>query len=273
MHPSLKRFIENGERELEGLEEPERSIKAAKLHNDLLRRFKPEMFEGDEEFDGNLIEDEPITAKDVEENIIQGHYDSEENKNASDFAEEGCYSYDDSEREPRLPKLQHNPRIEHASASQLKTYNKQLPGERMRSVEYGAGLEFVNDPTPITQRDCDDDESNFLDGLHDVTSCQRKLTAFSAASDAPEGDSRVDHYNDKHAEYKPTRPYHDRVAGVMGRNAENAHTRMLKRTIGWGNSLPNCEHCGEGFDGRKGQKYCSTNCRKRAHESAKIVSR
>jgi len=67
MHPALKRFIEQAESALADLQEPERTIRAAKLHNEMLRRFKPEMFTGEEELDGNPIEDEPITDKDVED--------------------------------------------------------------------------------------------------------------------------------------------------------------------------------------------------------------
>ena len=67
MHPALRRFIEAGERELAELEEPERTIHAAKLQNEMLRRFRPEMFTGEEEFDGMTIADEPITQQDVED--------------------------------------------------------------------------------------------------------------------------------------------------------------------------------------------------------------
>jgi hypothetical protein len=101
MHPALKKFIEEGERELEGLEEPERTIRAQQLQSEVLRRFQPEMFTGAEAIDGNFI-DEPITDKDVEDKIIQEHFYHEDNKSASDMAEEGCYGDDGEGSEPRL---------------------------------------------------------------------------------------------------------------------------------------------------------------------------
>ena len=268
MGTALQRFIEAGEHRLAELEEPERTIVAARLHNEILRRFpngidaNPEL-----EFDGNYLFDGPLSDKDVEDKIIQDHHDREDNSTAEDMAEDGCYSDSEGEREPRLPKLKRNPRIDHASASEIKSYNRQLPGERMRSVHYGAGLEFATESTPITDDGDGDDEGvpDFLDGLHDMTSCQRMLTAFSAASDVSEGDSLGDHFIEKHADHKPTRPYHDRIAKVMFRQGQTWKKTPDARAV--------CEHCGEEFEGRKGAKYCSANCRKRAHEASRIVKR
>jgi hypothetical protein len=100
MHPALKRLIERGERELEGLEEPERTIRAAALQNEMLRKFRPELFTGEEEFDGNLLADGPIPDKDVEDRIIENHYDREEQRTADEMAEDGCYRDDDGDSEP-----------------------------------------------------------------------------------------------------------------------------------------------------------------------------
>jgi hypothetical protein len=68
-----------------------------------------------------------------------------------------------------------------------------------------------------------------------------------------------------HADYKPKRPYHDRVAKVMF-NASRAWRSTASSNV-------ICLRCGMPFEGRKGTKYCSANCRKRAHEETKIVSR
>jgi|ERR1700679_217655 hypothetical protein len=223
MHPALKKFIENGERELEGLEEPERSLRAAKLHNELLRRFRPETFEGDELFDGNALGDGPLTLKDVEDRIIQDHWDKGDN-----------YSDDDSE--PRLPKLETNPLIDHATAGEIRSWDGRLQEEKIptrlnsgvieRAPELDSGM--AADPS-----------------IHDP----RELVSEGEIFWAEKG----------HADYQPTRPYHDRVAGVMFRAQRP-----------WRNTAPTasvCLHCGGEVSGRKGTKYCSPNCRKRAHES------
>jgi hypothetical protein len=236
MHPALKTLIETGERELEGLEEPERSLRAAKLHNDLLRKFRPELFEGDEVFDGNLLDDGPLTAKDVEEHIIQDHWDKEDNKTSSEMAEDGCYSDDEGEREPHLPLLRPNPLINHATQGEIRTWDGRLHEEKI--------------PTRLN--------SGVIERAPEL---ERGMAADPAIHDAKELVSEGDIYwaEKGHADYKPTRPYHDRVAGVMFRAQ-----RPWRKASPTGNM---CLHCGEEFSGRKGTKYCSANCRKRAHES------
>src|SRR5713226_7552597 len=109
MHPALKRFIDDGERELEGLEEPERTIRAQQLQDEVMRRFQPELT-GEEELNGNPIA-EPITDKDVEDAIIQDHYYREDSKTASDMAGEGCYPGDGEGSEPRLRGMMKAPSV------------------------------------------------------------------------------------------------------------------------------------------------------------------
>ena len=99
MSTALNRFIEAGERRLADLDEPERTIVAAKLHNEMLRRFPGGIDANpDLEFDGKLIEAEPLNDKDVEDQIIEDHDEREDNVTASDMVEErdgditGCYS-------------------------------------------------------------------------------------------------------------------------------------------------------------------------------------
>ena len=114
MHSALNTFIERGEKELEGLEEPQRTIRAAALHNEMLLKFElltgeEELLTGEEEFDGNLLADGPITDKDVEDRIIEDHDNREEQRTANEMAEEGCYREDDGDSEPRIRGMMKGP--------------------------------------------------------------------------------------------------------------------------------------------------------------------
>jgi hypothetical protein len=102
MSTALKRFIEAGELRLEALEEPERTIVAAKLHNEILRRFPGGIDENPElEFDGNYLFEGPISDKDVEDKMIQDHDDRLDNASASDMAKDGCYDESGEEESDR----------------------------------------------------------------------------------------------------------------------------------------------------------------------------
>lgn len=77
-----------------------------------------------------------------------------------------------------------------------------------------------------------------------------------------EGEIRVEergYHLEPNLDYKPKRPYHDRVASWMFKlQCDRAAKQTLK-----------CHFCGASFDGRKGQKYCSDDCRK--HRSSPRV--
>lgn len=103
---TLKQLIEDGERRLAEVEDPaEREELRAKMFNNLCRRFP--QFQGLLVIDGEVLE--PVSKKDVEDKIIQDHYDKLDDKDASDFAEEGCYRDDEDDSEPRLRGMMRGP--------------------------------------------------------------------------------------------------------------------------------------------------------------------
>jgi hypothetical protein len=53
-------------------------------------------------------------------------------------------------------------------------------------------------------------------------------------------------------DFTPTRPYHDRVSSWM---FNLQYSRSTKQQLV-------CQRCGTAFEGRKGQVYCSVDCRK-----------
>ena len=245
MHPALRRFIEQGERELDELDEPERTIHAAKLHNEMLRRFKPEMFTGDEEFDGKHIDDEPITQKDVEDTIIEDYWDKTE-----DVAEDECYNDGegdgDSERGPRLPKMKPNPLIKHATTGEVKSWDGRLREEQIPTRLNSGIIERAPDAELLPNMVAAPEQTDLV-GMGEI---------FFADKDY-----------DGCSEYKSQRPYHDRVSRLMFNVQTRAQSRRKRGTECV------CQHCGEEFHARKGTKYCSANCRKRAHDDSQIVSR
>jgi uncharacterized protein YbaR (Trm112 family) len=64
-----------------------------------------------------------------------------------------------------------------------------------------------------------------------------------------EGEIRNDERG--YADYKPTRPYHDRVSSLMFSLQYPADSRRPRSKQDL-----TCQRCGERFEGRKGQKYC-----------------
>jgi hypothetical protein len=245
---TLQDFIEAGERELAELEEPARTIRAAALHNEMLRRFQPQ---GDEEFDGNLLDD-PISDKDVEEKIIEDHFDLAEDKPASHMAEDGCYEGDEGPGDPRLPKFKPNPLIAHAKVEEIRSWDGRLKKEENIPTRLNNGI------------------------IKHAPELERGMVADPLIHDPVERVGMGEIYFEERGynDYKPTRPYHDRVARLMGRISEKAYERQLKARSGWGDEEPKCERCGDPIIGkRKDTKYCSANCIKRAHDENKIVTR
>jgi hypothetical protein len=104
---NLKQLVDEGERLLEEIEDPAERIAArAKLLNALLAKY-PHL-EGVLEIDGASLE--PVSKKDVEDAQAQAHYDREDERDASDMAEEGCYTNDDGDGEARIRGMMAGPK-------------------------------------------------------------------------------------------------------------------------------------------------------------------
>jgi hypothetical protein len=225
MHPALKRFIENGERELASLPEPERTAAAERLHAEMLRKFMPDdplatmMPLGDvaERTFEDVLEDEDEAKQDAELRILEKFDDNTE------------VEVWDGDREPRT--RSQKTKVAKATNVEIRSWDGRVR-EKLNTDER---------PSIIIERAPD-------------------LEPGLAATPEPiEHVDLGDYFEEHHADYQPTRPYHDRVAGVMFRAQRP-----------WRSTAPTanvCLHCGGDFSGRKGSKYCSPSCRKRAHES------
>jgi hypothetical protein len=222
MHPALKRFLANGERELAKLDEPERSAAAARLHAEMLRKFMP---------------DEPVeplrsgdlaasTSPDLSLRIDDAEWEKQDAKfdlleKFDDTQEPEAW---DGERESRTRMQKTNvakPTTADLSSWDGRLRDSKMPAEHMPQTAYAAGLECAGN--------------------------------FSAVPDPVDAVSLGDYFEDSHADYRPTRPYHDRVAGVIFR-AQRPWRQPTNPTGAI------CQQCGERFEGRKGQKYCSREC-------------
>jgi hypothetical protein len=175
----------------------------------MLHKFRPEMFDA-----------EHVTDKDVEDRMIEDHYDTMNGKTAADMVHDGCYKDGDEDREPRLQGM-------------MRVINQREDGvviHRAPALEVVGGLAAHPDPIDLVD----------------------------------EGEIYLSEKGQ--ADYQSKRPYHDRVSGWMFKVKYKARSRKASPTG------TVCQHCGEEFHARKGTKYCSANCRKRAHEDSKIVS-
>jgi hypothetical protein len=89
---------------------------------------------------------------------------------------------------------------------------------------------------------------------------------YSASPDPIEGVDEGDYFEQQHAEFAPTRTYHDRVAGVMFRTSQawKKHSKLILYC--------HRDGCGQVFQARKGTTFCSDDCRKRHHEQMKAAN-
>jgi hypothetical protein len=228
MSTALKRFIEAGERRLAELEEPERTIVAAKLHNEILRRF-PDGIDAnpDLEFDGNYLFGKPLSDKDVEDKIIEELDYRQDNKSASDMAEDGCY--DDAWEEEsdrggyRFRPIPIDQELKRAASTML------LAG----GTEAEAGTQIIEEAP---------DQASM-----------GALVADPTIHDAPDAVSLGQIYEQEMGEKmgfaQCKRPYFTRVAKLIFR-AGQAWKRV-------GNIKKTCEFCGREFLGTKNARYCN----------------
>jgi hypothetical protein len=243
VHPALKRFIENGEHELATItDSAERAAAAERLHAEMVRKFLPEEPSATMVPVGDVAE---RTVEDVLEDIEEAKEDTEcrllEKFNDSDVNEPEVW---DGDREPRTRRQKTN--VPKATDVEIRSWDGRLREKSITelpkaTIERAPVLEpgLVATPDPIEQVDLGD------------------------------------YFEEHHADYQPTRPYHDRVARWMGRISAKAYDRKWKAECGKGaDEVPRCERCGDPIIGkRKGTRYCSANCIKRAHEENTIVTR
>jgi hypothetical protein len=228
---ALKRFIENAQREIASLSDPD-EIAAAKerLHAEMLRKFTPEEpkpFKSQVR-DVSLAECEADLMADHVEYMKQ-EAESDSLAKLNDAVEPEVWEED---REPRTRMQKTN--VAKATSEEIRSWDgrlkkeKDLPAEIRSYPVQAAGLEFAGN--------------------------------YSAAADPVDAVNEGDYFEQQHAEFTPTRPYHDRVAGVMFRASQ-----AWKKSS---NLILYCQRdgCGQVFQGRKGTKFCSDDCRKRDHE-------
>jgi len=234
---ALKRFIENAEREIASLSDPD-EIAAARerLHAEMVRKFMPEVPTST----GVRVRDLTLAECEIEQQ-------AEDVEEARQIAESDLLSkYDnpddavvpeawDEDREPRTRMQKTN--VGKASTKEIRSWDgrlkqeKNLPAEIYSHPVQAPGLEFA--------------EGNY-----------------SAKPDTVDAVDEGDLFEEQHADYTPSRPYHDRVAGVMFRASQ-----VWKKRSG---QFLRCQYCGEGFNARKGTKFCpDKDCRKRHHEQMK----
>jgi hypothetical protein len=236
---ALKRFIENGERELASLVEPELSAAKARLHAEMLRKFMPDK----PTFSPPLIRDVSFAECEIDE-----RGDAEEQAK-HEAGSDLLAKYDDPDdaiepenwdgaRSPRTRAQKTN--ITKATVDEIRSWDgrlreeKKLPAEIYSHPVQAAGLECAGN--------------------------------YSAAPDHLDPVDLADYFEERTNDYTPTRPYHDRVAGVMFRAK-----RAWKKSS---DLIFYCERdgCGQVFQARQGTKYCSDNCRKRHHEEVNTRS-
>lgn len=230
---ALQRFIANGQREIDSYSEGSEAQLNCKVRLlvELRRRFIP---------------DEPTARLNTKElagcDNVASDVDDDESSILDKFddAEDGAEPLDDDggSREPRLKPL------------------KPLIGTKLRDqVDSDLKREFdlpksgtIDRPVPVVR----------AAGLEDADG---NFTAPAATIDPVDlGDIYEDEVASKMGIGKTKRPYHDRVSKVLFDSACVKARRKVSP------SALTCVRCGSEFEARKGTRYCSANCRKRAHE-------
>lgn len=235
---ALKRFLENAQLEIASLSDPdERAAAEQRLHAEMVRKFTPEAPKPVE----SKVRDVSIAecraeqrAEDIEHAKADAEFELLAKYNDPDDALEPEDCNGDRELRTRMQKTN----VSKATAEDIRSWDgrlkqeKDLPAEIRSFPVQAAGLEFAGN--------------------------------YSATTDPIDAVDEGDYFEQQHAEFAPTRPYHDRVAGVMFRASQ-----AWKKSSG---QFIRCQYCEAGFQARKGTKFCSGDCRKRHHEQMKAES-
>lgn len=141
----------------------------------------------------------------------------------------------EDECEPRTRKQRTN--VATATASELKEWNKKLRQAELPDA---------------------DDDPDLITGAPDLG----RMAATPEELDAVDfGDIYNEEVSEKMGFAHSRRSYHDRVSNIVF----NARMERARKTVQ--PTVNTCGYCGNEFAARKGTKYCSSNCRKRAYES------
>jgi hypothetical protein len=240
-HPNrtIQQFITAGEAELASLEEPERTIRAQSLAAEFLRRFptgdtpSPDTKEPSDAEDN----DAPVVTDDVQyaEDDIAADVDADEDAPPLKIKDVGLV----------LPK--------HGEDAFLAKIEDDLYEKEIVDGNYTHGDEGSGEPRfrSCLKVKCMDNQTPNRVVIHRGPDLQ-VIGPIAAKPDdvqlVSEGEIRNEERG--YLDYKPTRPYHDRVASWM---FKLQYDRASKRSL-------TCQFCGEDFEGKKGQKYCSKMC-------------